>query len=183
MKRLLLAFALSLIGSQAWAVCGAIPLPVKDANNATQNISSATAADGNCKTYVDADSASTLVGAINNPATLGSASGGLSTNLQSALSTTVVAVDASAGQLYELYCYNPNGVVGFVQLFDAATGSVTLGTTTPKLSYGIPATNASGFTLSLVGVQFSTAISAAATTTATGNTALGTGLVCNFKYK
>lgn len=117
------------------------------------------------------------------PPTLGSASAGLSTNFQAALTTTVVAVDANPGQLYELYCYNSNASVAFVQLFDLATGSVTLGTTTPKLSYGIPATNASGFTVSLVGTQFSTAISAAVATTATGSGAVGSGLTCNFKYK
>jgi hypothetical protein len=121
--------------------------------------------------------------AVINPVPLGSASGGLSTSFQNALLATVVAVDASAGQLYELYCFNPNASVAFVQLFDLATGSVTLGTTAPKLSYGIPATSASGFTVSLVGTQFSTAISAAATTTSNGSTAPGSGLNCNFKFK
>jgi len=60
LKKILLAFGLSLIASNAWAACGAIPLTVKDAANATQNISSATAADGNCKTYIDADTASQI---------------------------------------------------------------------------------------------------------------------------
>lgn len=132
---------------------------------------------------IDASTSSQLHTDITAAPTLGSASGGLSTNFQAALSTTVVAVDANPGQLYELYCYNSNASVAFVQLFDLATGSVTLGTTTPKLSYGIPATNASGFTVSLVGTQFSTAISAAVATTATGSGAVGSGLTCNFKYK
>lgn len=60
LKKILLAIGLSLIASSAWATCGAIPLTVKDASNATQNISSATAADGNCKTYIDADTSSQL---------------------------------------------------------------------------------------------------------------------------
>lgn len=59
-KRLLLAFALSLSASSAFAACGAIPLTIKDAAGATQNISSATATDGNCKTYIDADTGSQL---------------------------------------------------------------------------------------------------------------------------
>lgn len=60
MKKLLLAFVLSLIGSQAWAVCSQIPLNVKDANNNTVAMSSASAGDGNCKTYIDADTASQI---------------------------------------------------------------------------------------------------------------------------
>ncbi|SRR5216684_1859174 len=59
-KKLLLTIAFSLVASSAFAVCGAIPLTIKDASAATQNISSATAADGNCKTYIDADTASQI---------------------------------------------------------------------------------------------------------------------------
>jgi hypothetical protein len=54
-KKLLLTLGLVLFTSQAWATCGAIPLTIKDASNTTQNISSATASDGNCKTYTDWD--------------------------------------------------------------------------------------------------------------------------------
>lgn len=184
MKKLLFAIVLSLISSSAFAACPAIPLVIKDGNGAFQNMGTTTASDGtSCVSKVDADTSSQIHTDLIAAPTLGSASAGLSTNFQAALTNTAVAVDANPGQLYELYCYNSNAAVGFVQLFDLATGSVTLGTTTPKLSYGIPATNASGFTVSLVGTQFSTAISAAATTTATGSTALGAGLTCNFKYK
>lgn len=59
-KRLLLALALSLSASSAFAVCGAIPLPILDGGGVSRNISSATAADGNCKTYIDADTGSQL---------------------------------------------------------------------------------------------------------------------------
>jgi hypothetical protein len=58
MRKILIAFVLSLFASHAWAVCGATPLTIKDAANVTQNISSATAADGNCKTYLDWDTSS-----------------------------------------------------------------------------------------------------------------------------
>lgn len=60
MKRILFALAFSLISSSAFAVCGAIPLPILDGAGVSRNISSATAADGNCKTYIDADTSSQL---------------------------------------------------------------------------------------------------------------------------
>lgn len=60
MKRILLAVALSLISSSAFAVCGAIPLPILDGGGVSRNMSTATAADGNCKTYIDADTSSQI---------------------------------------------------------------------------------------------------------------------------
>lgn len=60
MKRILLALGLIVMASQAHAVCSQIPLNVKDASSNTVAMSSATAADGNCKTYIDADTSSQL---------------------------------------------------------------------------------------------------------------------------
>ena len=74
LKKLILALVFSFIASSAWATCGAIPLTIKDASNASQNISSATAADGNCKTYVDADTGSQIhmdLGAVSSALTTG----------------------------------------------------------------------------------------------------------------
>jgi hypothetical protein len=64
-RKSILAIVFSLIASSAFAVCSQIPLNIKDANSNTVAMSSGSAADGNCKTYIDADSSSTLVGAIN----------------------------------------------------------------------------------------------------------------------
>ena len=69
-----------------------------------------------------------------------------------------------------------------MQIFDAVAGSVTPGTNAAVQSLGIPPTNSSGFTLSLQGLQFLSAITVAATTTATGGTAPGTPLDCNAAY-
>lgn len=107
---------------------------------------------------------------------------GWTTKLLNALSTTVTAVKASGGQLGKLYCWNPNSSVVYVQVFNVASGSVTLGTTTPAQSFGIPPTNSSGYTLSLTGDEYGTAISVAATTTATGSTAPGTAVDCNASF-
>lgn len=99
--------------------------------------------------------------------------------LANALSTTVKSIKASAGELGGYYCWNPNTTVEYVQIFDAA--SVTLGTTTPKWSIGIPPGSAANLELSQ-GIHFATAIQAAATTTATGSSAPTTALDCNFAF-
>lgn len=106
-----------------------------------------------------------------------------SPQLLHALAATVTQVKGAAGLLGSIYCYNPNATVGYVQIFDAAsTGAVTLGTTAPKLSIGIPATSGNGIPLSAIGITFLTGIQVAATTTATGSTGVSTGLECNAMY-
>jgi hypothetical protein len=110
--------------------------------------------------------------------------GGWTKKRLSGLSTTVVPIKSSAaGQLGLLHCNSPNSAIEYVQLFDVATaGGVTLGTTVPDLSFAVPATNATGFTLPLTGYQFTNGIQIAATTTATGLTAPATALDCNAGY-
>jgi hypothetical protein len=100
----------------------------------------------------------------------------------SALSTTVVSVKSSAGQLGELLCYNPNSSAVYVQIFNVASGSVTLGSTSPVLSIPIAPQSTGGLPLANPGINFSTAISIAATTTATGSTAASTAPDCNEVY-
>lgn len=89
---------------------------------------------------------------------------------------------ASAGSLCGLHVGNPNGSISYIQLFDASTGSVTPGSTTPKLSFAIPANG--NLDLEFVRpIAFSTAITYTCTTTATGGTGPGTALVVNMLYK
>jgi hypothetical protein len=111
--------------------------------------------------------------------TLGTANGWAKKNLH-ALSTTIVAIKASSGQLSELHCYNPNASAAYVQIFDNA--APVLGTTVPDQILGIGQTASASFSLQISGGQFSTAINVAAATTATGNTALGTALECGAFY-
>lgn len=101
--------------------------------------------------------------------------------LLNGLSTTVTSVKSNAqGKLGYTYCYNPNASVAYIQIFDAATpGAVTLGSTTPKMSLGVPATASSGLGPALIGTQFLLGIQVAVTTTATGSTAPGTAMDCN----
>ncbi len=108
--------------------------------------------------------------------------GGWTPILLNNLLTTVNAIKASAGQLGKLFCYNPNASVAYIQTWNLTTGAVTVGTTTPTNSYGIPATTSAGWIMPVTGDQYSTAISVAATTTAKGATPPTTGVDCNASY-
>jgi hypothetical protein len=97
-----------------------------------------------------------------------------------ALSNTVTTIQSSGPKKLDLYeCYNPNGSAAYVQVFDIS-GTVTLGTSTAKNVFGIAANSRGG--LAAMGLTYSNAIKVAATTTATGSTAPGTALVCNFGW-
>jgi hypothetical protein len=101
--------------------------------------------------------------------------------LANGLSTTVVTVKASAGELGAYHCLNPNATAAYIQIFDTA-GAVTLGSNSPVLSLGLPASDGGNVEWTM-GVHFANAIKVAATTTATGNAAPGTAVDCNFAYK
>jgi hypothetical protein len=113
-----------------------------------------------------------------NPAT----SGGWSVSSQTAFTNTVVSIKASAGQFGGYMFNNPNSGTIYLQIFNVASGSVTPGTTTPTYVIPLPA-GASANVEFANGIAHSTAISAVATTTATGNTAPTTSLVGFFLYK
>lgn len=107
---------------------------------------------------------------------------GVSTLLDTDADNTAQELKGTPGNLYGFELQNPNGTDAWVQMFDAATGSVTVGTTTPKLTFQVPTTgiNEKVFTAP---VSFFTAMTYAATTTATGGTDPTTGLIVNFLYK
>jgi hypothetical protein len=117
-----------------------------------------------------------------------SANGGASTmNATSsdggtALTSTAQAIKASAGCVYGYYIYNPNATAQFVQFYNTASGSVTVGTTNPLFMLTIPATSGANLFIN-TGIQFSTAISWAATSTAGGNGAPTTALDAVAWYK
>lgn len=111
-------------------------------------------------------------------------SGGMSFFRNTALSNTAVAVKASAGNVYYIHFYNTNTSDCFVQLYNVAQGSVTVGTTTPDITFTVPGGNGILDT-SFDSSPFScgTAITIAATTTITGGTAPGTGLLVSMGFK
>ena len=78
---------------------------------------------------------------------------------------------------------NNGSSTAYVQIFDALIGSITLGTTVPKLAKWVPAGGAWEEKFSGGGeIAFTTAIAMAATTTPTGNTAPSTGINANVSY-
>jgi hypothetical protein len=101
--------------------------------------------------------------------------------LDNGQSTTVTTVKGSAGELGAYHCLNPNASAAYVQIFDTA-GAVTLGSTVPVLSLGLPASDGGNLEWTM-GIHFANGIKVAATTTATGSTAPGTNVDCNFAYK
>jgi hypothetical protein len=86
-----------------------------------------------------------------------------------ALTSTAQVIKASAGTLYGWYIYNPNSSAQFVQFYNTAQASVTVGTTNPLFMLTIPAASASNIALT-IGINFSNAgWSWSATSTAGGN--------------
>jgi hypothetical protein len=103
---------------------------------------------------------------------------GLATVVTNPLSTTVTAVETGAGNLYAVFVISPAAATqdAYVQMFNTASGSVTLGTTDPIDVIACPAGKVR-VAMFVPGDDdddlYSSAISHAATTTFDGNTALG----------
>lgn len=77
-------------------------------------------------------------------------------------------VKGTAGQIYWIHAINLSSATKFLKIYNATAASVTVGTTTPDLTFPLPTqgdTNGAGFTLSIPnGIAFGTAITIAATT-------------------
>ena len=107
----------------------------------------------------------------------------------SALDATVVGAVTKRCRLKGMQIDNSaNGANSYVQFFDLAAASVTIGTTTPYFSMLIPQGGGydlwiGGSQLGSDGIEFATGIAIAATTTATGSTAPGSGLVVNLFWE
>jgi len=101
-----------------------------------------------------------------------------------ALTNAAQVIKASAGELHGYYIYNPNTVAVYVQFYNTAAGSVTVGTTNPLFMITIPPQSAANLWMRPGGVEFATAMSwAAVMTTAGGNTAPTTALDAVAWYK
>ena len=97
------------------------------------------------------------------------------------LDETEEQVKGSAGQVYFIHAMNLSNAVKYLQVFNATSASVTVGTTAPDMVFPIATqgdTNGAGFVLAVPnGIAFGTGITVAATTTATGGTGAGTNEV------
>lgn len=77
-------------------------------------------------------------------------------------------VKGTAGQVYWIHAINLKATPLYLKFYNATAASVTVGTTTPDLTFPVPSqgdTNGAGFVLAIPnGIAFSTAITIAATT-------------------
>jgi hypothetical protein len=89
--------------------------------------------------------------------------GGLTIFRSLDLDETEEEIKATAGQLYGYYFANTNAAARYLKFYNATAANVTVGTTTPVLTFYLPATSAGHVEFSQ-GIAFSTAITAAATT-------------------
>ena len=142
-------------------------------------------ADGNV--FVRQATASNLNATVVNGGTFAvqqtpATSGGISSYATGSIGNTATAVKTSAGQVYSYYFFNSNSSVAYVQFFNLATGSVTVGTTAPLLSFGIPSLGAANLEID-PGWAFSTAITIAITTTRAGGTSPSNTVDYNIMYK
>lgn len=99
-----------------------------------------------------------------------------------ALTNGAQVIKASAGKFGGYYIYNPNTAATYVFIYNIAAASVTVGTSTAKLVFCIPASSGANLEL-LAGIPFDTAMSIAAATTGGGNTAPSTALEAMVFYK
>lgn len=127
------------------------------------------------------DSANLLrVSSLQAAATQGT--GGTSIFSTSAGIAQTSAVKSSTGRLYGWYLFNPAGVDQYLQIFDAsAVTSVTLGTTVPGMTLGVPTLGGANL-FGAPGIAFSNGIVIAATSTAAGNTAGASAVRVNVFY-
>lgn len=179
MRKLSLALALVLWSGLAWAQNAGWPPPAGAlAFLCVYNSSLPTLTTGQ-DGFAQCDSSGRLI--VTNPQSppLGT-TGGWTPIPLAALGNTAVAIKATAGQLGWIYCSNADATHwAYVQVFNLAAASVMVGTTVAVGFFGIPPSSSGGLSVSLVGTQFSTAISAAATSTATGGTGPNTAPDCS----
>lgn len=96
-------------------------------------------------------------------------------------------VKGTAGQVYWLHAVNLTAAVLYLHIYNATAASVTVGTTTPTLTFALPTqgdTNGAGFNFSVPnGIAFGTAITVACTTTVGGSSGpAANGCILNLGY-
>jgi hypothetical protein len=116
-------------------------------------------------------------------------SGGLSIFRSLDLDESEEEVKASAGQVYGLWVTNTATGTRWLKFYNATAASVTVGTTTPVLTIGIPGNSSdsvAGLVNSALGIAFDTAITVAVTTGVADNDTGAPGandVIVNIFYK
>ena len=186
---------MDLSGSAANSTAGLLSIKIDQTTPGTTNAHSishigstavsagnGTSGNGVQRVTIASDSTGQVAPAANSTST------GATFNYQSALNATKVAVDASPGNLYGVHIFNgntsgtTNSAPTFIQFFNKASASVTVGTTAPDFVMVVPA---GGYIDNVfpIPITFGTALTVAATTTASGSTNPTNSIVANFWYK
>lgn len=99
-----------------------------------------------------------------------------------AVSSTKVAALTIPARIFYVHFYNPNASGVWLQFFDLASASVTVGTTTPTRELFLPATGGVDGPLSMPW-GFDTAVTIAATTTSGGSSAPASAIHVQMEYR
>lgn len=105
---------------------------------------------------------------------------GWNVSRHAALTNAPETVKSGQGHFGGYFIYNPNADVAFLHIYDES-GTVTVGSTTPKASFGIPGGAGANIEIKR-SVPCLNSIKVAATTTAGGSTAPTSALVANIYY-
>lgn len=101
----------------------------------------------------------------------------------SAAVTTVVDVTTDTKVLvYSISTFNTTAAIAYLQVFDAQSGSVTLGTTAPTYVFGMPLAAGGGLSFIMLPkpILHTSGFCIAATTTRTGNTTASTNVTITY---
>lgn len=99
-----------------------------------------------------------------------------------ALNATKAVVKAGAGAISSIHIHNPSNAAAYLQVFDALTADVTVGTTVPTFTIGTATLVHNNFTLSAP-LEFTIGCVVASCTTVTGNTNPSTANVVTIGYR
>lgn len=143
-------------------------LPAGDNNIGNVDLASAIPAGTNNIGDVDVASIAAGTNTIGNVGLIGRTSGGMTIFRSIDIDESEEEIKASAGQVFSISAFNTTAAPLYLKFYNATAANVTVGTTTPVLTFPVPAnadSDGAGFTLSIPnGVAFSTAITIAATT-------------------
>ena len=96
--------------------------------------------------------------------------------------SALISVKTSAGQLYGVYLFNPSTTANaYLQVWNALAGSITIGTTAPRFSFGVPFGGGAWIPFPEP-ISMTVGITIAATTTRAGSTYATTGLDYDIIY-
>ena len=95
--------------------------------------------------------------------------------------TKAEVTDTANSRVYSIHMYNPSNAAAYLQLFDLDADDVTVGTTTPTQVYAVATLQSLQMTFNPP-KQFTTGLTIAATTTATGSTNPSTACVVAIDY-